>query len=501
MSEHPPADLDELTSCLGVPVPGLILLRYRSALVLDALLAAQRAHLGDRLLHEVRYDPRSTGAESSPSSLAEHCRSLAATGIPIIVLRPEPGAAADQPEVAFFWKQMNAQREALGALPAQILLCLDEAHTAAAFHHAKDLVSWCSPKFEFLALTPGAPDRFISSQAEKTSRDARSATWLIWEALYPLWRQTVASGNPPGADTTSRLLIPLLQTALDLGMVTQATALLREASSPQFRDESQQAHWLSLCGDLAVAQGDLAGALRSFTESKAIAARLAASDPANAAWQRDLSVFLDRLGELAVAQGDLAGALRSFSEAKAIRERLAASDPANAAWQRDLSVSLNKLGDLAMAQGDLAGALRSFTESKAIAARLAARDPASAAWQRDLSVSLIKLGDLAVAQGDLAGALRSFTDAQAIAERLAASDPANAAWQRDLAVSHFKLYQFAEKKGDEAMMQSALHACFTVLDAMKRRALHMDPTIAQLHTQLLPQFTQPGPKKGPWVDS
>ncbi len=38
-------------------------------------------------------------------------------------------------------------------------------------------------------------------------------------------------------------------------------------------------------------------------------------------------------------------------------EKLAAADPGNAGWQRDLSVSLNKIGDVRQAQGDLAGAL------------------------------------------------------------------------------------------------------------------------------------------------
>jgi len=68
----------------------------------------------------------------------------------------------------------------------------------------------------------------------------------------------------------------------------------------------------------------------THNESKAIRQRLAASDPTNAEGQRDLSVSLDSLGDLAVAQGDLAGALRYFNESKAIAERLAASDPANA---------------------------------------------------------------------------------------------------------------------------------------------------------------------------
>jgi tetratricopeptide (TPR) repeat protein len=109
-------------------------------------------------------------------------------------------------------------------------------------------------------------------------------------------------------------------------------------------------------GELAVAQGDVAGALRTFTESKSIAERLAASDPANAAWQRDLSASLSRLGDLAVAQGDVAGALRSFTESKTIFERLAASDPANAEWQRDLWVLYWRLASLCEKDGKAAEA-------------------------------------------------------------------------------------------------------------------------------------------------
>ena len=45
-------------------------------------------------------------------------------------------------------------------------------------------------------------------------------------------------------------------------------------------------------------------------------------------------------------QGDLAGALRRYTACLSIRERLAASDPANAEWQRDLWVSYWRLADL-----------------------------------------------------------------------------------------------------------------------------------------------------------
>ena len=46
----------------------------------------------------------------------------------------------------------------------------------------------------------------------------------------------------------------------------------------------------------------------------------------------------ERLGDLAKAQGNLPEAQRFFGESLRIRQRLAESDPANAAWQRDLWV-------------------------------------------------------------------------------------------------------------------------------------------------------------------
>jgi hypothetical protein len=55
------------------------------------------------------------------------------------------------------------------------------------------------------------------------------------------------------------------------------------------------------------------------------------------------NIFLSVNAHRSTAQGDLAGALSAYEESKAIAERLAASDPSNAGWQRDLVVSLWKL--------------------------------------------------------------------------------------------------------------------------------------------------------------
>ena len=178
-------------------------------------------------------------------------------------------------------------------------------------------------------------------------------------------------------------------------------------------------------------------------------------DPDNPERQRDLSLCYDRVGDVQVAQGDLAGALKSYRDSLAIAERLARSDPGNAGWQRDLSVSYNKVGDVQVAQGDLAGALKSYRDSLAIRERLARSDPGNAGWQRDLSVSYNKVGDVQVAQGDLAGALKSYRD-NLVAERLARSDPGNAGWQRDLSVSHAKLASVHRRLGETNAARSEL---------------------------------------------
>ena len=56
-----------------------------------------------------------------------------------------------------------------------------------------------------------------------------------------------------------------------------------------------------------------------------------------------------------VAQGEGGAALAAYRAGLAIAERLAAADPGNAGWQRDLSVSHERIGDVLVAQGELRG--------------------------------------------------------------------------------------------------------------------------------------------------
>jgi tetratricopeptide (TPR) repeat protein len=128
----------------------------------------------------------------------------------------------------------------------------------------------------------------------------------------------------------------------------------------------------------------------------AIMERLAAADPGNAGWQRDLAASHEKIGDVLRAQGNLPAALDRHKAVLAIMERLAAADPGNAGWQHDLSVSHSKIGKVLQAQGNLPAALDSYKADLAIMGRLAAADPGNAGWQRDLSVSHERIGNLTV---------------------------------------------------------------------------------------------------------
>jgi tetratricopeptide (TPR) repeat protein len=120
---------------------------------------------------------------------------------------------------------------------------------------------------------------------------------------------------------------------------------------------------------------------------------------------------------------DSTGALVAYEESLGIARTLAAPDPGDAAYQRDLGVTLARLANARLAMGDYVGAMASSEESLKIARTLGAADPGVAVWQRDLGVILLTVGDARLATGDRAGALAAYEESLKIARTLAAADP------------------------------------------------------------------------------
>ena len=247
----------------------------------------------------------------------------------------------------------------------------------------------------------------------------------------------------------SAALVNVGKLALDKGDLAGALKAYRESLAIAERLAAQDptdARWQhelaaihSQVGGVLRERGDAAGALREYRASMAIAARLAALHPTNVDWQRDLSAVHQEVGAVLLDQGDAQGALGEFRASMVIVERLAAQDPTNTRWHRDLSISHNMVGNLLLTQGDAAGALKEYRASMAIFERLAAQEPTNAGLQHELSISHEVVANVLSAQGDAAGALGENRASMAIAERLAAQDPTNVDWQRGLSLSHLNM--------------------------------------------------------------
>src|SRR5690349_15075832 len=89
-------------------------------------------------------------------------------------------------------------------------------------------------------------------------------------------------------------------------------------------------------GDVALAAGGRETARDDFQHALDIAKKLAADDPGNAVWQRDLGVVYSRIGDVALAAGERETARDAFQHALDIFKKLTADDPGNAVWQRNL---------------------------------------------------------------------------------------------------------------------------------------------------------------------
>jgi Flp pilus assembly protein TadD len=109
---------------------------------------------------------------------------------------------------------------------------------------------------------------------------------------------------------------------------------------PDWPDALDAEFWfLITLGDHAFNHATLAEAFGHFQAAETTVQRLLKAEPDAPRSQRDLSVSYERIGAVQSAQGDLSSALSSYKQDLEIREKLAARDPANTGWQRDLSVS------------------------------------------------------------------------------------------------------------------------------------------------------------------
>jgi tetratricopeptide (TPR) repeat protein len=247
----------------------------------------------------------------------------------------------------------------------------------------------------------------------------------------------------------------------------QALAIAEEAAAAEPANlDWQRDRSISLekIGDIEQARGRLSAAFEDFTAVVGIREALAKADRQNPEWQRILAIAYSKIGAAQQAQGNVAAALESYSASLAIRDRLANSDPGNAGFQRDLSIAYDKIGSVLVSQRKFSDALEKYRAALGIRERLAMSDANNSGWQRDVSVSLETIGDVMRAQRDLTSALDNYRRSFAIRDRLAKANPENAGWQRDLSVSYNKIGDVLRVQGKFPEALESFKASFAIRD-------------------------------------
>jgi tetratricopeptide (TPR) repeat protein len=456
--------LAELANAVSKPIAGLMLLQYKSAVVFSEIDARIRDSIVPRPLHEVYYRTSSEGGrEGSPAEVTLTIERLADPSVPVILLRPILGESEVDGDYARaeFWKILNFQRERLGAVSAQVLVCLDTDQEKYARAHAPDLVSWCIPKFVFsgsrespLALSPTANPSDHLDLPE-------ASPMLVWRLFDQAWKDIVRSKRAVTEGDVAKVAIPLIRSAIIRGDYDAARETLRELGVPTGVRPGIRAQWLELRGDVKEASGDLAGARTDFQEALDVFQAELANDPTSVRARRNVSIAHNRLGQNAMTSGDWSTAEREFHEALRLRRELVEHEPANFGLRRDLSLTINLVGSIFEKRGEWGVAIRHYEEALALRKALTESDPSSLNAIRDLEVSHMIVGQGYLETGFYSDAIGHFKEALRLAELVSGAFPTrqfpeDLSLQRDIANANERLFDAYLATGDIARAEHYL---------------------------------------------
>lgn len=237
----------------------------------------------------------------------------------------------------------------------------------------------------------------------------------------------------------ARALTGMGQVRLDEGDHDAAMAAFREAharstalrerepgNGQRLFDLAQAEYWI---GFVALQQGRLDDAeawLRRYRDS---AITLAAMDPENFDWQREVAYGHHNLAVLDDGRGRYVEAERAMRAQLELFRVWLERRPADTELRFSAANVASWLGTLALRQGQLPAAEDYFVEQVAQMRQNIAEDPANAKWKENHANALLLLADAQAQRGRLAEARVSIGAASPLAAALSAQDQANNLWR------------------------------------------------------------------------
>ena len=300
----------------------------------------------------------------------------------------------------------------------------------------------------------------------------------------------------------ARSLTGIGQVRLDEGHHDQAMAAFREAydrsralvqrepgNGQRLFDRAQAEYWI---GSVYWRQNrfDDAGLwLRRYRDS---ALQLAALDPRNFDWQREVAYGYHNLAVLQRSRGDDRSAEQGFRAELSLYRGWTRAHPRDTGLRDEASNAASFLGSIAQNDGRLGEARARFAEQVDAQARNLRAEPDNAVWKKSWLDARVLLADAQIARGERDAATRGIAAAMVLATALAAQDPGNREWQQILGVCHLRrawLEQQADPHGSERdaataeRLFAAAHAAAPEDDRFTRAVVEARLLLAELALQ------------------
>ncbi len=211
---------------------------------------------------------------------------------------------------------------------------------------------------------------------------------------------------------------------------------------------SQRAGVLTKIGETRLDQGELAAALESFREARAISLRLADKEPSDAGLQIALGNSHFWIGLVHWQRGELQAAGEEFQKVIPIIDRVVQTEPGKPEWLVERSYAYTNLARVLELQGQLEQSLDLYREIAVINDTILEMEPDNAEYRLEVGFAHNNIGKVVQSLGRLEEAGRHFKTDLEIKQAVSNSAPDQNWWRSYLATSHQYLGRNAMARGD-----------------------------------------------------
>lgn len=206
-----------------------------------------------------------------------------------------------------------------------------------------------------------------------------------------------------------------------------AEALRRDSDNPQrLFDHAQNVFWI---GEIARDRGQMGESEAAYREYKRLADRMVAIEPDNLRWRMEVLYAQENIGIALRNQRRFVEASRLFSDSLGPMESLAAINPADDEYKKELSTLLAWSADAERDLGRLSDAIRLRERQISLLRSAVAGRDKNVVFREHLIPARHGLGLLFAAQGQHERAMEQLRLAVAEAEQLIPIEPDNIRWK------------------------------------------------------------------------